>query len=687
MSLLSPSSIAVIGASATPGKVGHDIVYNLVTEEYKGKIYPVNPKGGKILGLSAYACVKDIPDAVDLAVVVIPAPLVLAALTECGEKGILNIVIISAGFKEAHSQEGADLEKQVAAIADKYKLRIIGPNCLGILRTSLRMNASFAKNLPPKGNVTLISQSGATAVGIMDLAPTLGLGFASVFSIGNKTVMDECDFLELCEEDDETKVIGLYLESIEHGHDFLDIARRVSAKKPIILLKSGVSELGHRAASSHTGALAGSEEAIDALCVQSGIRRARSMEDFLDLLATFSSQPPLLTDRIAVITNAGGPGILATDSAEKAGLLLPALSSEKADVLRSALPPTASLQNPFDLIGDAKSDRYEAALTACRDDSGIDGVVIILTPQIMTPSEEIAHAIIRIMKHSPLMPVVTCFMGGPLVENARTVLRSHGIPVFDTPERAMRAIAALRVDADPEDHAECPDDGRKEEAAKILGGKSGLLSEEDTKALLTLFSFPLPEQSVAQTRAEAIAIAEKIGYPVIAKISSPDIVHKTDVGGVAANLKTSKEVEEAYDRILANVKKQAPDASAEGILVQKFLPAGDEFIVGAVRDPAFGHLIMAGLGGIYTELFRDTSVRIGPVTRNQAYRMLEGLTSWKLLKGMRGKTQSDIDALAGLVVQVSDMLCACPQIKEFDMNPVLVSSEGIALADVKVIIG
>jgi len=686
MSLCTPSSIAVIGASATPGKVGHDIVYNLVTEEYRGKIYPVNPKGGTILGLKTYASVKDIPGTVDMAVIVIPAASVPGALTECGEKGIKSAVVITAGFKESHTDEGKQLEGQVKEIAARYGMSVVGPNCLGVLRTSLRMNASFAKNLPPAGNVTLVSQSGATAVGIMDLAPTLGLGFASVISIGNKTVLDECDYLELCEKDEETKVIGLYLESIEQGRKFLEVARRVAASKPIVLLKSGVSELGHRAAASHTGALAGSEEAIDALCVQSGMHRARTMEEFLDLLVTFSTQPPLLTDRIGVITNAGGPGILASDTAEKQDLLLPSLSPENLAILKGILPPTASLQNPIDLIGDAKTDRYEAAVAACRDDKGIDGLVVILTPQIMTPAEEIAHAIIRLTKKSPLMPVVTCFMGGPLVADARRTLRAHGIPVFDTPERAVRAIAALRPRRELEEVQACDLDSRSADAGRIIDGATGLLPEDKTRELLTLFGLPLPMQSVARTRAEAIALAEKIGYPVIAKVSSPDIVHKTDVGGVVANLRTAQEVEAAYDQILTNVRDRAPDASVEGILIQKFLPAGDEFIVGGIRDAAFGPLVMAGLGGIYTELFKDAAVRIGAVTKEQVYRMLQGLTSWTLLRGMRGKSQSDIDALANLVVTVSQILCACPRIKELDLNPILVSSEGIAIADVKIIV-
>ena len=686
MSLLSPRSVAVIGASTQPGKVGHDILNNLVTEEFMGKIYPVNPKADSILGVKAYPSVKDIPGEVDLAVIVIPAAAVPQALEDCGAKGIENVVVISAGFKETHSDEGLALEKTVTEIAKKHGINLVGPNCLGILRPSRKMNASFAKGIPPVGNVTLVSQSGATAVGIMDLAPSLGLGFASVFSIGNKTAMNESDFLALCAEDPETHVIGLYLESIEDGVRFLETARAITPKKRIVLLKSGVSEHGRKAASSHTGALAGSDAAIDALCKQSGIRRARSMEEFLDLLCAFSRQPPLLSDNVAILTNAGGPGILATDACERFGLSLPALTPRIAERLKPALPDTASIGNPIDLIGDAKTDRYEAGLAACRDDERIDGVVVILTPQIMTPSEELADTIVRLMKPAPLMPVVCCFIGGTLVERARAKLRAHGIPVFDTPEQAVRAMAALRPVPEQRETARCPEDGRAEAARAILAGEHGLLSEGKTQKIFDLFELPTLKQSVARDAEEAARMAAAIGYPVIAKISSKDILHKTDVGGVVANLKTDDDVRRAYADIVKNVGEKAPHAAIEGVLLQQYLPAGDEFIVGGLRDPAFGPMVMVGLGGIYTELFRDASFRIGRIDEPQAYDMLDDLRAWKLLLGMRGKPQSDIDALAGIVARVSELLCACPEVKELDMNPVLVSAEGSIVVDAKIVV-
>ncbi len=411
------------------------------------------------------------------------------------------------------------------------------------------------------------------------------------------------------------------------------------------------------------------------------------MEEFLDLLCTLSHQPRLLSDNVAVLTNAGGPGILATDACEREGLALPALSQKIADALKPALPDTASIGNPIDLIGDAKTDRYEAGLVACRDDAGIDGLVVILTPQIMTPSEEIADAIVRIMKRSPLMPVVACFIGGSLVERARAKLRAHGIPVFDTPERAVRAMAALRVPTLVSAPEACGVDDRAAKAQEIIAGHAGLLPEDETQELFRLFGLPTLKQSVATNANEAATMARDIGFPLIAKISSKDIVHKTDVGGVVANLKSEDDVRKAFDTILANVKAKAPNAAVDGVLLQQYLPAGDEFIVGGLRDPSFGPMVMVGLGGIYTELFKDTSFRIGPVSTAQAYDMLDDLTSWKLLLGMRGKKQSDIDALADLVVRVGELLCACPSVKELDINPVLVSAEGTIVADAKVILG
>ena len=686
MSILNPTSIAVIGASAQEGKVGHEILKNLVTERFAGEVYPVNPKGGEILGKQAYVSVAAIPVTVDMAVIVTLAPTVVPLIAECGAKKIPTVVVITAGFGEMHDDDAKVREAQVAEAARKQGIQLVGANCLGVLRPGIKMNASFAKELPPAGNVALVSQSGAMAVALMDAAPELHLGYSAVLSIGNKTVLDECDYLELLEQDDETRVIGFYLESIKNGSRFRDVASRVSKKKPIVLLKSGVSESGRKAASSHTGALAGMDASIDAVCAQTGIHRAHTAQEFLDMLRVLSTQPRLLSHTIAVITNAGGPGILATDAAEKVHLILGSLSTKTVDRLAPQLPPAASTGNPVDVLGDAGADRYAAALKAVGEDPAIDGVVVLLTPQVMTPATDIARVVAEATKKYSLMPMVTGFMGGASVKEAEMLLAKEGIPNFPTPERAVAAMSALLLLPENGSPPPPPVPPRAKRAQELLAGKNGLLSEHVAAELFSLYDLPMPAQDIATSRLQAVGIAEKIGYPVIAKVSSPDIVHKTDIGGIRANLKTEQDVEKAFIDIEANVAAHAPDAVLRGVLIQKFLPIGSEFIVGAIRDPSFGPLIMVGLGGIYTELFRDTSFRITPLTNEDAYAMLRQLKSWELLLGMRGAGQADIAGLASMLVQLSALVLDCPQIRELDCNPVLVGETGIVIADVKVIV-
>ncbi|TSC58932.1 MAG: acetyl-CoA synthetase (ADP-forming), alpha and beta subunit fusion [Candidatus Peregrinibacteria bacterium Greene0416_19] len=687
MSLLSPRSIAVIGASATEGKVGHDILKNLATQGYEGAIYPVNPKGGEILGKRAYASVRNIPEPVDLAIIVTPGPTVLGLLGECAKKKIPSVIVISAGFSELGTDAGRQDEEEVRAMAKKYEIELVGVNCLGVIRTANKMNASFAKDMPPRGHVGFISQSGALAVAVMDASADLQLGYSFVVSIGNKTVMDECDFLDMAEHDRETHVVGMYLESIKDGPRFLQAAARVARKKPIVLLKSGVSEQGKRAACSHTGALAGSDAGIDAACRQTGMHRARSAAEFIDLLRVLGSEPPLVSPRIAIITNAGGPGILATDAAEADHLTLIPLSPIVFDKLKAALPVAASIRNPVDVLGDAGADRYAAALTACGDDPGIDGVAVLMTPQVMTPGSAIADVVIDFKRRFPLTPVVTCFFGGPGVSEAVSMLSTRGIMNFDTPERAVHALAMLRP-VSPS-HGRKPAARKRRSAERIsetAGQAHSLLSPDAAAELLKLSNLPTPAQALAATAKEAAAIAERMGFPVIAKIASPQILHKTDIGGVRANLASADAVAQAFTEIMANVKKAEPEAKVDGVLIQQFLPVGHEFIVGALRDPSFGHLIMVGLGGIYTELFKDVTFRIAPIDEEEAYRMLQDLRAWPLLLGMRGKPQSDIDALADLLVKTSILAVECPGLRELDFNPVLVSEGGVTIADAKIVL-
>ncbi len=683
MVMFSPRSIAVVGASTTQGKVGHDILSNLLIQGYKGRVFAINPKATTILGCPAFPNMKALPQAPDMAVIAIPAAGVPQILRECAEVGTKNIVIITAGFKETGKEDGARLEQEIVRIAKEHELNIVGPNCLGILRPSVGLNASFAKYVPPVGNVALISQSGSTAVAIMDQSPHLGFGFSVVLSIGNKTVLSEIEYLKMCEEDPETAVIALYLESLERGSEFLREAARISAKKPIVLIRAGTTEQGRRAAQSHTGALASGDRGLEGICRQAGVRLAQNMEEFIDYITVLSCQPPLLSKRIAIVTNAGGLGILATDAASRVGLQLPMPSAQGCELLREALPDNASIKNPIDIIGDAKTDRYEAALAVCRDDPSIDGIAVLLSPQIMTPCSEIADAVIRVTRHSRLIPVTTCFMGGDVVHESHMKLRAAGIPTFATPERAVRALHMLQPLA-PGIHKA---NTKPIDAQRMFPATEGLLPEADTAALFGAYQLPLPRQLLACSKAEAVAHAATMPHGAVAKISSPDILHKTDMGGVRIGLKTADDVGHAYDDIMANAAKNAPQAKIEGVLIQEMLEPGEEFIVGGVRDPSFGPMVMVGLGGIYAELFKDTSFRLAPITEADAYDMLDDLKSWKLLLGMRGKPQADIDALAQLILNVSRMMTECPQITELDCNPAIVRSDGIVIADAKVVLG
>jgi len=687
MSLLTPTSVAVIGASADEKKVGHLILKNLVTQGFKGSVHPVNPKGGEILGLPVSRTVSEIAGPVDVAVIVTPAIGVCALAEECGKKEVKTLVVISAGFGEIGTAEGHSMEEQLREIVKKHGMQLIGPNCLGVLRPSIGLNASFAKNLDKPGHVALLSQSGALGVALMDGATEAGLAFSLFVSMGNKASMDECDYLEICEKDPETKVIGIYVESIKNGQRFLEVASRVTAAKPVILIKSGVSQRGQKAVSSHTGALAGSDASVEALCTQSGVVRAHTAAEFLNLLRVHSMEPPLLSRRIAVVTNAGGLGVLATDAAEAAGLELVSLTPANEQALAAQLPPSASAKNPIDVLGDALADRYAAALTACAKDPNIDGVAVMLTPQVMTPVREVAQTIVDSMRKHPLMPVTVCFMGHDSIRDGVILLHDHAIPCFATPEEAVHALAGLvhRRVADTPTPPPANGKERREKALTLLKNQSGLLSEELVKELLTLYGLPTPWQQLAATEADALAIAKDLRFPVVAKISSPDIAHKTDAGGVRANLRSTDDVKNAYAEILRNVQAVHPKAVIRGVLLQEFLPPGNEFIVGAIRENGVGHLVLAGLGGIYTELFRDTAFRIAPVNERQSYDMLQELTSWKLLLGMRGKPMSDIAALADVIQTISHLVTDCPQIKELDLNPVLVDDKRVTILDAKVV--
>lgn len=687
MFTLEPTSVALIGASGEDKKLGHYILKNLLESGYKGKVFPVNPKHEQLMGIPCFSSITNIPDTVDMAVIVTPAGTVPALAEECGKKKVKTLVVISAGFGETGTKEGHSAEEQLKTICQTYEMSLVGPNCLGVLRPNIGLNASFAATPEKAGDIALISQSGAMAVALLDAAAHQHLHFSFIASIGNKTDLDEVSFLEVCENDPATRVIGLYLESINDGQRFVETAKRIGKKKPIVLIKAGVSSRGAKAVSSHTGALAGSTAGLSAACQAAGIHRAETTQEFLALLTLLRTSPPLLSRNIAIITNAGGPGVLATDAAERAGLQLAELGTATVKTLKAALPPAASTANPIDVLGDALGDRYEKALTAVADDQSVDGIAVILTPQVMTPCADIARAIVAAQKTRPMLPIVTSFMGGTLVDEARSILRQSGIACFETPEESLKGLSLLlKPDETQEETDDATGDDRAAAARQLLKGRTGLLSEEIAAELFALYDLPIPEQAVATNAQEAATFAKSIGFPVIAKISSPDILHKTDVGGVRTNLTSANDVKKAYDDIIAACSKNVPGAAVRGVLIQQFLPIGNEFIVGGLNDPTFGPLVMVGLGGIYTELFKDTCFRLAPISVEESYEMLTTLTSWKLLTGMRGKGALDIDALATIVRSVAQMLSDCPHIAEIDLNPVLVGNKGVTIADTKVVI-
>jgi len=684
--ILSPKSIALIGASRTPGKLGFEILNNLVRLGYQGKIFPVNPTSTIILNQKTYPNVSKIPIVVDLAIICIPAQYVLDIATECGKKGIKGLVVISAGFKETGS-EGEKREQKLKKIAKKYNMRIIGPNCLGLINTALNLNGSFAEGLPKAGNISLISQSGAMAVAITDWAYEINLGFHIIVSLGNKADLSEIDFLKYLEKDKKTDVILLYLESIEDGREFMKIARQVSLKKPIIMVKAGVSESGSKAVASHTGSLAGSNSAIKAALKQSGIIRAESIEEMFNLARIFSCQPTPKGNKVAIITNAGGPGVMTTDSIEKTDLKLAKFTPETTTNLKENLPASATIQNPIDIVGDALADRYKIALDCVFNDSNVDIIIALLTPQIMTEKERTTNLLIALHQKYPHKPLVTCFIGGKNITYAVSRLQDYCIPNF-YPERAIQVLNKMynfklwqnktKKINNKETHLYKPSHFKNLHQEIVIEKKQGLtqLSQSLTTKLLKKYHIHFPQIEIAKNTEQVIKLSTKIGYPVALKIISPEVIHKTEAGGVRIDLKNETETKNAFKEIIKNVKKHHPKAKINGILVQKMYTFGREVIIGMKRDASFGPLIMFGLGGIYVEIMKDVSFRVAPVNFDEALDMIHEVRAIQLLKGVRGEAPADIQKIAETILAISQLSLNFPEIKELDINPLLVQSEG-----------
>jgi acetyltransferase len=695
--LFKPRSVAVIGASRDPNKVGHAILKNIIESGYKGRVYPVNPKADSVLGLTAYKSVLDIPDEVDLAVIVIPAQNVLDVMEECGRKGVKFAIVISAGFKEIGG-EGVEREKKLVEIARKYGIRVVGPNCLGIIDMHTPINATFGPQPQRKGGIAFISQSGALLTAILDWSSKVGIGFSNIVSLGNKADLNETDFVEYLGENPETKVILLYLESISDGRRFIQVASAVSRKKPIVLLKGGVTEAGARAALSHTGAMAGGATALKAAMKKAGIILVSSLSELFDIAIAFANQPIPQGGRVGIVTNAGGGGVVTSDLAILRGLKLASLSPSTIDVLRKSLPPMAAIYNPVDVLGDARADRYRVAIEALLRDPNVDALITILTPQAVTEPEETAKVIIEMSRLYIEKPILSVFIGGEKVEKAVKLLIDNGIPVYDMPEKAVAALSGMVMYRELREYlakiAESIEvyDVDKSTALSIirkaLQENRRVLLESEAKDLVKSYGIPVAPTKLARNEEEAVEIANSMGYPVVLKIASPDITHKSDVGGVVMNIRSDEEVREAFRTIIINVRRYAPNASIYGVVVQKMVPKGREVIIGTTKDPIFGHIIMFGLGGVYTELFKDVSFRLVPLSLYEAKEMVMETKAYTLLKGFRGEPPADIPSVINTLIRVSKLVTDVPQIVEMDINPLFVYEEGVgALAvDVKIVV-
>jgi len=695
-----PRSIAVVGASRKVGTVGHAVVRNLIYGGYTGVIYPVNPKADGIQGVPCFPDLAAIGRPIDLAVVVVPAPHVERVLLQAAELGTRNAVVITAGFKEVGG-DGVERERRLRTIAQENGMSILGPNCLGVINTDLdvSMNATFGRDIPPHGCLGLISQSGALCAALLDYAKGRGIGFSQFVSFGNKADVDEVDLLRSLAADAKTRAILMYVEDIGSGPRFLEAAHAIvhsDSPKPIIVIKSGRTPEGAAAAASHTGSLAGSDDLYNSLMAQAGVFRVDTVAELFDLAEIFTDPTLPAGRRTAIITNAGGPGILATDACIRHHLELAKFRDYTKKSLQFQMPTVGSIQNPVDVIGDARHDRYSAALDAVTADDGVDQVLVIVTPQTMTNVRKIAE-VVGETKEFCGKPVAACLMGLVDVSAGVEILqKKHGVPTFSFPENAVRAMAAKTqfakwvrtpvrgyrtFDVHPEAVATLFD-------AELAAGRSSLIELKALQAMAE-YGFPTVPFQLATSADEAVAAAGQMGYPVVMKIAGPTILHKTDVGGVKLNLPDEAAVRTAYDTMLDSVRRHL-GASVEiwGVVIQRMLESGKEVILGVTRDQRFGPVIMFGLGGIYAESFRDVAFRLAPLRESDADEMIHGIRSIKLLEGVRGEPPSDLAAVSDCLLRLSQFVTDHPRVQELDINPLLVypRGRGCMVADARIIL-
>jgi acetyl coenzyme A synthetase (ADP forming)-like protein len=685
-SFFRPQVVAVVGASRERNKIGSEILHNLLTTGFAGTIVPVHPVAAEILGLKAYARVIAIPSAVDLAIIAVPALRVEAVVDDCIEKGVQAICIITAGFAEC-GEEGRVRERGIVDKARAAGCRVIGPNCMGLLNTdpAVRLNATFSPVYPPSGNVAMSTQSGALGLAILDYARKLRIGISSFVSVGNKADVSGNDLLEYWETDPDTSVILLYLESFGNPGKFSRLARRISRHKPIVALKSGRSSVGARAAASHTGALASADAFVDALFHQSGVIRTDTVTELFDVASILSQQPIPVGRRIAIVTNAGGPGILAADACQSHGLEVVDLTATTKDALRRLLPAAAAVNNPVDMLASAPPAHYEAALNLVLSDPNVDSALVIFIPPLVTDADEVAAAIARAADHVPEKPVAGVFMRS---EDAPATLSR--IPCFAFPEPA--AIAMSRVAAFGEWRRQpigtvptLPDVQPAlarlvTERALERGG--GWLTAVEANALMAAVGISTPRSNMAASIDDAVEMAERLGYPVALKAVGPSLLHKTEHKAVQLNLQNRLAVRAAAASLTEGLGDKM-----DGLLVQRMVPGGAEMMLGAINDPTFGHVVVCGSGGVMIELLADSACRLHPVTDRDAAEMVGALKGVRLLRGFRGNAPADEGAFREAVLRISALVEICPEIQELDVNPLSVLSDGVSALDVRIRVG
>jgi len=694
--IFKPKSIAVIGASATAGSAGYRVFRNLIGSGYEGVVYPVNPKYESVLGVQAYQSVTDLPKSVDLAIILTPAKTVPDILEQCGKKGIKGIMIISAGFKEIGA-EGVALEKQLLGIKKKYGMRIVGPNCVGFIMPFLNLNATFIGSNPERGNIALFSQSGAVCGSILDWAQSAKVGFSSFVSVGSMLDVDFGDLIDYFGMDIHTRSIVLYIESITDARKFMSATKSFARIKPIIVIKSGRFKEGAKAASSHTGAMAGEDAIYEAAFRRSGIVRVNDIEDLFNCSSILAKQPRPTGRNIVIVTNAGGPGVLATDSVIEKGGKLAQLSDETIEKLNKVLPQHWSHGNPVDIIGDGDEERYQKAMEICLADSNVDGMLVLCVPQVVANPDKLAEKIIDISRKTT-KPIITSFIGEATVYHARQILNANNIPTYDTPDDAVESYMYLyHYERHLEQLYETPEElhiktlSHKEIIKNILDKakkeKRDLLDEIESKTFIELYGIKTTKPHVAENENKAVELSEKIGYPVVMKILSPQITHKSDVGGVALDLHCEEDIRKTFKEMTKRAKEKVPDAKILGVTIQKMAKNhGYELILGSKKDPVFGSVILFGLGGIYTELFKDRAIGFPPLNQTLAHRIVEKTKAYDLLKGFRGMQPVSMTKVEETMVNFSQMIIDHPEIKEVDINPLIANGDDLLAVDARIIL-